>query len=194
MNILFARIISRLTGPFTVVPAVTLYILFFHTGIMGQLTIPFLLLFFASVLLIPGGIFSIFILQGRISDVDVRNREERVPLLASILPSVWIAVYAAHFYHVPALFLYLIFSGALTLTILFAITLWYKVSLHTSGITVLFFMVFFTVGALAWWVVPILALVWWARLTIKAHSIPQLLLGTLIPVVVFLTLESLMLK
>ncbi|PIZ44700.1 hypothetical protein COY32_06100 [candidate division WWE3 bacterium CG_4_10_14_0_2_um_filter_41_14] len=189
-----ARIVSRITGPFTVVPLASLYILFFHTGVDITANVAFDLVFLSAVIVVPAAILSLFVLQGKVSDVDIRNRKERVPILAGILPSLWSAVYVAYAFDASKMFTYLTLSGALTLTALFIVTFWYKVSLHAAGMTVLFFMVYISQGVVAIILFPVLLVVWWARLTLKAHSLQQLVLGTLVPVVIFLTLKPYMLK
>lgn len=173
-----ANIISIILGPQVWAPLIFL-VGFSHSGINN----------YNSYLLLP----SILVLQvflplaylylapkvGLATSWDLPKREERYPFLGLVFITSLISLYLIHQFGDQFLFnLFLLFF--ILLSVVFVITLYWKISLHTYLNT---FGVIF-INYLFDWKLPFLFLtipiVFWARLTLKKHTILQLLAGILI--------------
>lgn len=101
------------------------------------------------------------------------------------LPGVWgwvlLSTWMAHGPSVPLSLATLIVGIALWLTLVIAISMSWKVSLHVSGMAVV---TVFAIGYWGWW--GFLATAWlpfligWARLYLRRHTLAQVLVGALV--------------
>ncbi|NCS31933.1 hypothetical protein GW793_00385 [bacterium] len=189
-----AKIISRILSPFVVIPIAVGYLLTFYTIPTNSLNTGFIVLFVLTGFVMTGGVLIYSTLFSKVSDIEIKERTERVPILFSMLPGIWLSVIVSYWYNQPPLFLCIVLSGAITFTILTIITLYEKASLHAGGVTVLYLTLNIIFGWTYWYSAVAICAVWWARRTLKVHSYQQLAIGTLVPIVIFLTLQSLMLQ
>jgi membrane-associated phospholipid phosphatase len=115
--------------------------------------------------------------KGAVSDLDVQIRAQRWrPLLAAQLGMV-VALALFLLYGAPPLMVALA-GGLLVYTaIAFAITLWWKISMHAAAAAAIVALLVAQVGAPA---VPLLAgvpLMAWARIRLKRHTLAQTVAG-----------------
>lgn len=178
---LAAEAVSFITNPALVIVAALGLIVFHYDNSSQQFWHRWLI---ASFLLTgPGLIFSAFVWakEGKV-DIDITNREDRlIPLLLSTLGAV-IGSFLV-FSHVKnsdmLLLSYILVAMLLSLTLITAV---WKISLHAATITALATLLVL-LGGPKFFVLYLLVIpVAWARLTLKQHTWPQLIGGTLMGV------------
>lgn len=131
------------------------------------------------LILVP--IFYIFfaIRSKKASSWDLSKREERYGFIKTALISGFLALLFIYFYGNQLLF-HLTLTTILILVIIGFITRYWKISFHASLITGTVILINFLFD----WSLPILylliPLVFWARFTLKQHSLAQLFAGSLI--------------
>lgn len=122
--------------------------------------------------------------RGRVTDIHVRRREQRLPIILAFLGSwvVLIALLAA--LGAPHELIALIGAGITALVVTGAITLRWKISLHVgvaSGVLTIFTLLF---GLRVLLLVPLIPLIGWARIELQDHTFLQVLAGAMIGSVV----------
>lgn len=128
--------------------------------------------------------------KGKVSDWDIRKREERTPinvfglLLGIILILILWQMNIGSF--VQFLFALMIGMGVFTL-----ITLRWKISGHSAGVTLLSLLAAYYYGVSALMVALIIVLVAWSRVRLNNHSWQQTVGGILLSVCLFLALLQL---
>ncbi|MDQ2786004.1 MAG: hypothetical protein M3Y58_13495, partial [Chloroflexota bacterium] len=122
--------------------------------------------------------------RGRVTDIHVRRREQRLPIILVFL-SAWLVLIALlATLGAPHELIALIGAGMATLVVIGAITLRWKISLHVgvaSGVLTVFTLLF-GFGMLA--LVPLLPLIGWARIELRDHTFFQVFAGALVGSVV----------
>jgi membrane-associated phospholipid phosphatase len=122
--------------------------------------------------------------QGRVTDLDVQLRQERARPMLFTLASGGVGVMVMALGMAPSELL--ILSGGLWLQslIIFAITLRWKISVHSATATGAAAMIWFLTGALLPLVVgvPIIA---WSRVRLRRHTVAQTIAGALVSLLVF---------
>ena len=126
---------------------------------------------------IPYAVVLVGVHRGRLGDTFLSQRRERVRpmLLACVSAGVGVVVLAR--LGAPGDLVRLVVAVLAGLLVSVGVTIRWKVSVHVAGLA----------GALAvavvlygWWALaglPMLALVGWARVTVKAHTVAQVLVG-----------------
>ncbi len=118
--------------------------------------------------------------RGRVTDIHVRRREQRLPIILVFLGS-WFALIALLIaLGAPHELIALIGAGMATLVVIGAITLRWKISLHVgvaSGVLTVCTLLF-GLGMLA--LVPLLPLIGWARIELRDHTFFQVFAGALV--------------
>lgn len=191
---LTARLLSRLFGPYSVVPIALWYLLVFHGRLSEGSQLPVAIVLGLFTIVIPLATILLFMQWGKISDIDVTDRRER-PLLFSIVTILAWAGYFVSTLFDPGKF-YLVISGLalVSTTVATMLTFKEKVSFHMLGMGVLYCLVLLTLGRHWWGVGLIVPLVAWARWYLKKHTIHQIVIGFAIPCLIFLTGALLMLE
>ncbi len=145
-------------------------------GMQGTIMLSLLVLF---EMIIPLAILIILMKNGLISDIDIVNRKERILPFLLITVCFSIAVILCKQFGNEFIFQ---FQLTLFMTMLasFAITLFWKISLHMgiATITSLFLFIFSGVKTLPF--ALIIPLMYWARLFLKRHTHAQLIAGFLL--------------
>lgn len=169
-----ARLISILLGPQIWLPVLFLIIMF-RSGVQPGL---FLSILFLQVI-IPLAYLHLAPKLGLAIAWDLPNRRERYPFLAVALISSLISLFLSYQFGTKLLFdlnsLVVIF-----LTVFFLITLYWQISLHTALNTfgaILVNSLFDWNLAFLYLTIPV---IFWARLTLKRHTIQQLLAGIIV--------------
>lgn len=172
-----ARIISVILGPLWL-PLLLVAVLLRSGLSKNQLYILFPLLLLFQVV-IPVAYLYLAVHFKKASSWDLPKREERYLFLAVSLVSYLISVVLIYFLANQFIFRLSLILIAL-LIIISVITYFWKISLHASMNTVGSILLNLLFG----WSLPILYLViptiFWARLTLKRHSVAQLIGGTLV--------------
>lgn len=174
----FAGLLSVLLGPMIWLPVLFLTTMF-QSGLNNQqLTILFPSILFLEVL-IPLIYLYIAPRIGLATAWDLPKRKERYPFLTLVFITNLISLFLAYQFGTKLLFdLNILLITCLI--ILFAITFYWQISLHTALNTLGAILINFLFG----WNLPFLyltiPLIFWARLVLNKHSIIQLLTGILV--------------
>ena len=126
--------------------------------------------------------------QGRITDFHLPVRSERVrPFLLSVCCGLLalgclVLLGAPHRFLLPITFL------LLQTLVLFLITLFWQISIHTSTIAGLVTFAFVCFGPVALCLIPLIPLVSWSRIHLGRHTVAQTVAGALLGVACFAVL------
>lgn len=122
--------------------------------------------------------------SGRIQDIHVSRREDRIRPFLFSLASALVGLGAVYLFGAPAIIKAVCWVVVLNGALITATTALWKISLHAAGITTIatvLLIAFPLLGALAALCVP---LVWWARLTLNRHTPAQLVAGSAVGIAV----------
>lgn len=127
---------------------------------------------------------------GLISDLNITDRKERPLPYVLMIACYLMGTEVAHLAGVPHRSVLVLFAGALSLIgAAFVNQRYFKISIHTLSVALLVVAVTVAFGPATLPVFALLAGVWWARVTLRAHSPHEAtagaLLGLAIGVVVF---------
>ncbi len=189
-----AIIISRVFGPLSSLPLGLVYLSVFKTGldVDVRFKVGGTLLF--GLYLLPLLVALFFLYSKRVSDIDITDRKERRLLLVLVSFVLWLTLLIVLTMPVTVLLLKILLFSCLSFTSIAVLTFWDKVSLHVSSITTLSFvlvMIFGLYGAISFLLIPIIM---WARVYLGKHNSHQVLVGALVPVLLFLTEYLVMLE
>ena len=178
-----AKIISFLLG-FVLLPILVIFLIF-KTGLtQNQIKIIFPV-FTTFIILIPLGFLITFKKINRISDWDIRNRQERYLIFSIFLISTLIGLGFTYVFGNSLLF-HLTLILWISAVVAMIITHLWKISLHMSLDTSTVIVINFLFGWHAFYLFLLLPLIGWARYYAKHHSLPQLLAGFVINAAIIL--------
>ena len=118
--------------------------------------------------------------HGRVTDLDVQLREQRKGSLLVTIAGFGVSWLVMQIGHAPVLFKMMAGAGFVQWLIVFAITLRWKISAHTSsaaGVTVLILHVFGLAAAPLVISIPLIA---WSRVKLRRHTLGQTIAGALL--------------
>jgi len=118
--------------------------------------------------------------RGEVTDIHVRERTQRPPIILAFLVSGIAAFVVLGKLGAPREMLALIGSAVVACTVALTITMWWKISIHVgvvAGIITVFVLLF---GPVALLLVPLVPLVAWARVAVGDHTPLQTIVGALI--------------
>lgn len=124
------------------------------------------------------------VLRGRVTDIHVRQREQRRPIILLSLCSWLIAIAALYRLGAPHQLVAAIVTGVVALVIFGAITYWWQISFHVStlaGVLTVFLLIFGRSVLPLYLLVPLVA---WARIALRAHTLAQTLAGAVIGAII----------
>lgn len=175
MNHRTSFIISRIFEP-PVVMGIIVTLAALKSGLSGTDLIRFLLILYIFILGLPVFLFIWLLKTGRVSDWDMKKRKERiVPLFAMLgLVAADIGI-VSYFGNATMLMLFIFFF--IWLLGFFLITLFFKISGHTSVATLAAGLLFYWYGMPAVLLFFIPPLVGWARVAGKRHTPNQVIAG-----------------
>jgi len=136
------------------------------------------------VVILPFAFLIAQVRRGRVTDIHVRRREQRLPIILVFLGSWLVLIALLATLGAPHELIALIGAAMATLVVIVAITFRWKISLHVgvaSGVLTVFTLLFGP-GMLA--LVPLLPLIGWARMELRDHTFFQVFAGALIGSVV----------
>jgi membrane-associated phospholipid phosphatase len=174
-----ARAISTILAPTTIsVPMILLVALYQARNVAGALVYGITTLLFLSI-----GPFAYILLGvrlGKLSDVDVSRRSERVGPFVFGLFSVCLGWFALTLMHGPALLITVLLLTAVSGLVMMIITLWWKISLHASSLACAVTMLTVLYGAIMLPTFALLVLVSWSRVVLRRHTLAQVVVGSLL--------------
>jgi membrane-associated phospholipid phosphatase len=178
-HVQLARTISYLLAPATIsVPMILLVAFYQARNIASALTYAVITLFFLSI-----GPFAYILLGvhlGKLSDVDVSRRSERVGPFLFGLFSVCLGWCALLMMHGPALLITVLLLTVVSGLVMMIITLWWKISLHSSSLAAAATMLTVLYGAIMLPAFVLLVLVSWSRVVLRRHTPAQVVAGSLL--------------
>lgn len=146
-------------------------------------SIPYRVLVWIVAVVFSGVLQIIYVLylrkQGKVSAYDVPERLERTgPYMLSVLMSI-VGLLGLVFLQASVYILALMWCFAFNTALLTLMNRYWKVSAHMMGLTgpLLFLLPVYDYGVIA--AVPVIALLGWARVKVKAHTVPQVIAGAL---------------
>ncbi|WP_055587057.1 hypothetical protein [Peterkaempfera griseoplana] len=171
-----ARIVTDVLAPANLVIALLLLVGWHGTGSPTGLGWGLLAALFCGV--IPLGIVLAGVRRGGLTDKHIRIRRQRVlPMALSLIPVV-AGITLLHLLGAPTDVSALVIAMLVGLATSLLVTVWWQISIHNSvaGGTVMILLLAF--GLLMLPTVAAAAAIGWSRLTLKAHTLPQVLAGT----------------
>ncbi|HEY1353251.1 MAG TPA: phosphatase PAP2 family protein [Ktedonobacteraceae bacterium] len=182
-----ARAISTILAPTTIsVPVILLVALYQARNVVGALVYAITTLLFLSI-----GPFAYILLGvrlGKLSDVDVSRRNERVGPFIFGLFSVCLGWFALTLTHGPALLITVLLLTAVSGLVMMIITLWWKISLHASSLACAVTMLTALYGAIMLPTFVLLVLVSWSRIVLRRHTLAQVVVGSLLGMALSITI------
>jgi membrane-associated phospholipid phosphatase len=143
------------------------------------------LLYFLLAVPVPVVYVVWLLASGRVSDFHLPDRRDRtVPFVVSIVCALG-AVVAIYQLGAPAAFLAPVVTALVETLLLFLITLFWQISIHTSVTAGLVTFAILAMGANASFLALLVPLVAWARLYLGRHTMAQAVAGVLLGVSVF---------
>lgn len=174
-----ARAISTILAPTTIsVPMILLAAFYQARSVVGALVYGVTTLFFLSI-----GPFAYILLGvrlGKLSDVDVSRRSERVGPFIFGLFSVCTGWFALTLAHGPALLITVLLLTAISGLMMMIITLWWKISLHASSLACAATILTVLYGAIMLPTFVLLLLVSWSRVVLRRHTPAQVVAGSVL--------------
>ena len=185
-----AKIISAVFEPFTIsFVALILVISSLNLNLQDKV-----LWFLIGIVL--GGLPPVLVLIyekkiGKIHDWFMTNRLERKDVQLAWFFGSALFLIVAQFQSAPRLLIALSATMFLISLLITLATFFWKVSVHMVGVTlfVLLMLLIYSPGFL--WLVILIPLVAWARMKLKAHTLSQVTVGTIITIVITYTVFSL---
>lgn len=137
-------------------------------------------LYLALTIVLPMGFIGWLARQGRVSDLDLSVRQERIAPLRFTLLMMGLGWLLLHYATAPLLLLAFAALNVAQVALFLLITLFWKISMHTTAVAVLAVLAGFVIGKgalLLIWVIPLVA---WARLRLRRHTLGQTIAGALL--------------
>lgn len=122
--------------------------------------------------------------RGRVTDIHVRRREQRGPIILASLASWLIAIGLLITLGAPRELIALITTGIVALVVCGVITRWWKISLHIGGVAGVFTVFTLLFGVRMSILLPLLPLTGWARVELQDHTVAQVIAGAFVGSVV----------
>ncbi len=126
--------------------------------------------------------------RGRVSDLDVTQRRERpVPFIAALIGGIiaWLCLYAVG---APTLLMRFAFAHMSVMALIFVITLFWKISVHSAGIAGVATLAASLLGGLQVLALTSVILVGWSRIRLGRHTFGQVVAGGVLGSLIFILL------
>ncbi|MFK0008968.1 phosphatidic acid phosphatase [Paenarthrobacter sp. NPDC090520] len=171
-----ARVLTEVFQPPVVVSVLLLISPAIEPGVPGTIWFGLLAAFFVCVL--PLAYVLVMVKLGRITDHHVSDRRQRTPLLLLALASVVAGLLVLQWLHGPVSITVMIIALIGGIAILAVVSAFWKMSGHASAISSAAVIAVFMFGP-AW--LPLLLLipaVGWSRVVLRAHTLAQVMVGS----------------
>lgn len=181
-HVRLARHVSNILAPATIsVPMIVLVAFYKASSFMSALAYAGITLFFLSIG--PFAYILIGVRLGKLSDVDVSRRTERVgPFIFGLL-SVCLGWFVLVLVHGPTPLISTVIVTAISGLIMMMITLWWKISLHAGSLGAAATILTMLYGAVMLPAFALLVLVSWSRVVLHRHTVAQVIAGSLLSIV-----------
>ncbi len=173
----FAVWVSRVLNPVFVLGVVIVLVSLEASGAGTWIVLCVLIALFFTVFA-PWGVVLYMRRRGEISALFIPERRDRLRPLFFFTVSSWMGVGILYLLHSPPALYALMVCVAVQGTMALLITMQWKISLHAMGLWASCAIVFALYGS--WWAVVPAVLVSWARLVLQAHSVSQILVGSIV--------------
>ena len=151
----------------------------------------FALLYFAVAVPPPFCYVLWLVVTHRVSDFHLSERHERSgPFVASLVAAL-LGLILLHALDAPTVLFVALLAAFIQTMILFAITLYWKISIHTAAIAGLTTFALPILGTTALFLTPLVPVVAWARVYLDRHTLLQTVAGGLLGCITFITMYSL---
>ncbi|MFK0003726.1 phosphatase PAP2 family protein [Paenarthrobacter sp. NPDC090522] len=171
-----ARVLTEVFQPPVVVSVLLLISPAIEPGFPGTIWFGLLAAFFVCVL--PLAYVLVMVKLGRITDHHVSDRRQRTPLLLLALASVVAGLLVLQWLHGPVSITVMIIALIGGIAVLAVVSAFWKMSGHASAISSAAVIAVFMFGP-AW--LPLLLLipaVGWSRVVLRAHTLAQVVVGS----------------
>lgn len=173
----FAMYISQVLNPVFVLGIVIVLVSLKASGSGTWIVLCALIALFFTVFA-PWGVVLFMRRRGEISELFLPERHDRLRPLFFFMASSWLGVGTLYLIHSPPALYALMVCVAVQGTIALLITMQWKISLHAMGLWAACAVVIALYGS--WWAVVPSGLVSWTRLVLQAHSVSQILAGSIV--------------
>lgn len=178
-----ARHVSNILSPAAVsLPTVFLVAFYRAQDIAQTLLYIFIMIVFLSIG--PLAYIAIGVRTGKLSDMDVSIRAQRVGPFVFTTVSEMIGLLILIQLHAPKNLLTLLLATTLTTGLLMIITLWWKISIHSSTLSGAVSMLTVLYGPFLLASFLLVALVGWSRIALGRHTLAQVIAGALLSIVI----------
>ncbi len=173
----FAMCVSRVLNPVFVLGVVIVLVSLEAPG-SGTWSVLCVLIALFFTVFAPWGVVLYMRRRGEISELFIPERRDRLRPLFFYFASSWVGVGVLYLIHSPPALYALMVCVAVQGTIALLITMRWKISLHAMGLWAACGVVIALYGS--WWAVVPAGLVSWARFVLQAHSLSQILVGSIV--------------
>ena len=173
----FAMCVSRVLNPVFVLGVVIVLVSLEAPGSGTWIVLCVLIALFFTVFA-PWLVVLYLRRRGEISELFIPERRDRLRPLLFYFASSWVGVGVLYLIHSPPTLYALMVCVAVLSTVALLITMRWKISLHAMGLWASCAIVIALYGS--WWAVVPAGLVSWARLVLQAHSVSQILVGSIV--------------
>ena len=182
----FAEIISKLFDP----PVLGIVILLVAIG-KSKMSMELSIVWTLSVLFLNGFVPFLFYLyftkKGMVFDdtlEDEKVHKQRIVIFLVFFSIVAIELLILVLTQIYQPLLAIFSGGLIALGLAIIITYWWKISLHSSLVTIFVAMLIFIYGLKVWPVILFIPLVFWSRLYMKRHTFAQLFGGFVVSLLI----------
>jgi hypothetical protein len=129
----------------------------------------------------------LYFYRKNVIDMDISKKEMRTPFF--IVAATFYSIAAVIFFVTSTAIMFLLaLSYAFVTIILLLVNRFWKVSVHSAGVTGPIFALIFVFGFMVLPLSLMIVIVNWSRIKLKKHTFPQTFVGSLIPIAVGLVL------
>lgn len=133
-------------------------------------------------------LFVVWLAQtGRVSGIELQHRHERARPYCIALLGATLAAGASFVFDAPRALTVLLCALAVQTLILSAVTVWWKISLHTAAITGAAVVAWHVAGPAGLAIAALVPLVAWARVALGRHTPGQTVAGALVGGLIYIT-------
>lgn len=143
--------------------------------------------FLLAAVLAPLFYVLLSIRRGKVSDLDLRTREQRTGPMLVTIGSLTLASLIIWLAGAPRLMVILALACSAEMVALFLVTRRWKISMHSAAAAGIAVIAWNLLGSTSWPFMVLVVLVAWSRVRLRQHSVAQTILGALLSTVIFAT-------